>query len=119
MSYGPRTEDFSSFITAKHNMSIERLSSSQPVGSITRTGKISDEQPQTSTRSASTIAATEQTSSTQVTLSNLSASLFAESQGDSDINMERVNEIKAAIEKGTLKLDAEKIADALLKGFSR
>ncbi|MBV4413987.1 flagellar biosynthesis anti-sigma factor FlgM [Enterobacteriaceae bacterium YMB-R22] len=90
-------------------MSIERTLSTQPVAT---TGSV-----QTTMNDAKGVreASTPRTggqvkSGTQVTISDASRQMA----GSSDIDMARVTQIKDAIARGELHLDAGKIADALL-----
>lgn len=50
--------------------------------------------------------------STSVTLSDAQSKLMQ--PGSSDVNMERVEQLKTAIRNGELKMDTGKIADALI-----
>ena len=52
--------------------------------------------------------------SSQVALSTASRQLLALQEGGSDINVERVHAIRAAIASGELKIDATRIADSLI-----
>lgn len=54
------------------------------------------------------------TGSAQVALSSASRQLLALQEGGSDINVERVHAIRAAIASGELKIDASRIADSLI-----
>ncbi|XNM88215.1 flagellar biosynthesis anti-sigma factor FlgM [Escherichia coli] len=65
--------------------------------------------PVTNSRAAKTTTAS---TSTSVTLSDAQAKLMQ--PGSSDINLERVEALKLAIRNGELKMDAGKIADALI-----
>ncbi|OZI32613.1 flagellar biosynthesis anti-sigma factor FlgM [Bordetella genomosp. 1] len=52
--------------------------------------------------------------SSQVALSSASRQLLALQDGSADINVERVNAIRAAIASGQLKIDTSRIADSLI-----
>lgn len=52
--------------------------------------------------------------SSQVALSSASRQLLALQEGSSDINVERVHAIRAAIAAGELKIDPSRIADSLI-----
>ncbi|WP_144641627.1 flagellar biosynthesis anti-sigma factor FlgM [Bordetella genomosp. 13] len=52
--------------------------------------------------------------SSHVALSSASRQLLALQEGGSDINVERVNAIRAAIASGELKIDTSRIADSLI-----
>lgn len=53
-------------------------------------------------------------SSSQVALSGASRQLLALQEGGSDIDVERVAAIRAAIASGQLKIDPSRIADSLI-----
>ena len=55
-----------------------------------------------------------ETGSAQVALSSASRQLLALQEGGSDINVERVHAIRAAIASGELKIDPSRIADSLI-----
>ena len=54
------------------------------------------------------------TGSSQVALSSASRQLLVLQEGGSDINVERVHAIRAAIASGELKIDPSRIADRLI-----
>lgn len=87
-------------------MSIDRTSPLKPVSTV-QTRETSDSQAQKVRLEKSTTA-----NSTSVTLSDAQSKLMQ--PGSSDINMERVEQLKTAIRNGELKMDTGKIADALI-----
>ncbi|CBG87904.1 flagellar biosynthesis anti-sigma factor FlgM [Citrobacter rodentium] len=87
-------------------MSIDRTSPLKPVSTVQP--RETSEAPVQKARQEKTSAAT----STSVTLSDAQAKLMQPGAGD--INMERVEALKTAIRNGELKMDAGKIADALI-----
>jgi negative regulator of flagellin synthesis FlgM len=87
-------------------MSIDRTSPLKPVSTV-QTRETSDAQAQKVRLEKSTTA-----NSTSVTLSDAQSKLMQ--PGSSDINMERVEQLKTAIRNGELKMDTGKIADALI-----
>lgn len=87
-------------------MSIDRTSPLKPVSTV-QTRETSDTQAQKVRLEKSTTA-----NSTSVTLSDAQSKLMQ--PGSSDINMERVEQLKTAIRNGELKMDTGKIADALI-----
>ncbi|MGY5957506.1 flagellar biosynthesis anti-sigma factor FlgM [Kosakonia sp. BK9b] len=87
-------------------MSIDRTSPLKPVSTVQQR-ETSETQTQ-KTRQEKAAA----TNSTNVTISGAQAKLM---QADAkDINMERVEQLKAQIRNGELKMDTGKIADALI-----
>lgn len=90
-------------------MSIDRTQRLQPVPTVQprETATESPLQPRKAAQTESTV------SGTQVKLSDAQARLMQ--PGTQDIDMNRVDAIKQAIRNGELKMDAGKIADALLK----
>lgn len=92
-------------------MSIDRTSPLQPLNPVQpRDG--ADAQTQKVRQNSAPAAA-----STSVTLSESQASLLE--PRSSDINMDRVEAVKAAIRSGELKMDAGKIADSLIADTRR
>ncbi|WP_459618379.1 flagellar biosynthesis anti-sigma factor FlgM [Bordetella sp. 2513F-2] len=53
-------------------------------------------------------------SSAQVALSSASRQLLALQEGGSDVDLARIQAIRAAIASGELKIDASRIADSLI-----
>ncbi|MDT3249872.1 flagellar biosynthesis anti-sigma factor FlgM [Serratia sp. root2] len=90
-------------------MSIDRTQRLQPVPTVQprETATESPLQPRKAAQTESTV------SGTQVKLSDAQARLMQ--PGTQDIDMSRVDAIKQAIRNGELKMDAGKIADALLQ----
>lgn len=87
-------------------MSIDRTSPLKPVSTV-QTRETSDTQTQKVRLEKSTTA-----NSASVTLSDAQSKLMQ--PGSSDVNMERVEQLKTAIRNGELKMDTGKIADALI-----
>lgn len=87
-------------------MSIDRTSPLKPVSTVQ--SRETSDTPLVKTRTDKAQA----TTSTSVTLSDAQAKLMQ--PGSSDINVERVEALKAAIRNGELKMDTGKIADALI-----
>ncbi|CAI0871197.1 flagellar biosynthesis anti-sigma factor FlgM [Serratia quinivorans] len=90
-------------------MSIDRTQRLQPVPTVQarETPAENQLQPRKTAQTESTV------SGTQVKLSDAQARLMQ--PGTQDIDMNRVDAIKQAIRNGELKMDAGKIADALLQ----
>ncbi|MDW5498748.1 flagellar biosynthesis anti-sigma factor FlgM [Pseudomonas lundensis] len=90
-------------------MSIDRTQRLQPVPTVQprETPAENQLQPRKAAQTESTV------SGTQVKLSEAQARLMQ--PGTQDIDMNRVDAIKQAIRNGELKMDAGKIADALLQ----
>ncbi|CAI1495268.1 Anti-sigma-28 factor [Serratia quinivorans] len=90
-------------------MSIDRTQRLQPVPTVQprETPAENQLQPRKAAQTESTV------SGTQVKLSDAQARLMQ--PGTQDIDMNRVDAIKQAIRNGELKMDAGKIADALLQ----
>ncbi|CAI0751840.1 flagellar biosynthesis anti-sigma factor FlgM [Serratia quinivorans] len=90
-------------------MSIDRTQRLQPVPTVQprETPAENQLQPRKIAQTESTV------SGTQVKLSDAQARLMQ--PGTQDIDMNRVDAIKQAIRNGELKMDAGKIADALLQ----
>lgn len=87
-------------------MSIDRTSPLKPVSTV---------QPRETSDTQATKVRLEKSktaNSTSVTLSDAQSKLMQ--PGSSDVNMERVEELKTAIRNGELKMDTGKIADALI-----
>lgn len=89
-------------------MSIDRAASLKSVATVQT--RDNTESTNTKTRAASSTAAP--VAASQVSLSG--AQLKLSSDSSQDINMARVEELKTAIRNGDLKMDAGKIADALI-----
>ncbi|UYA61064.1 flagellar biosynthesis anti-sigma factor FlgM [Pectobacterium colocasium] len=89
-------------------MSIERTQSLKPVSQVQQ--RESGDIAKTKLKQAE---AQSEVSATQVKLSDAQAKLMQ--PGTQDIDMNRVETLKQAIRDGSLKIDAGKIADALLK----
>ncbi|MBA0167907.1 MULTISPECIES: flagellar biosynthesis anti-sigma factor FlgM [Pectobacterium] len=89
-------------------MSIERTQSLKPVSQVQQ--RESGDIAKTKRKQAE---AQSEVSATQVKLSDAQAKLMQ--PGTQDIDMNRVETLKQAIRDGSLKIDAGKIADALLK----
>ncbi|ACX87647.1 anti-sigma-28 factor FlgM [Pectobacterium parmentieri] len=89
-------------------MSIDRTQSLKPVSQIQQ--RESGDIAKTKRKQAETQS---EVSATQVKLSDAQAKLMQ--PGTQDIDMARVETLKQAIRDGSLKIDAGKIADALLK----
>lgn len=89
-------------------MSIERTQSLKPVSQVQQ--RESGDITKTKRKQAE---AQSEVSATQVKLSDAQAKLMQ--PGTQDIDMSRVETLKQAIRDGSLKIDAGKIADALLK----
>lgn len=89
-------------------MSIDRTQSLKPVSQVQQRepGEVAKSK-RTQTEAQTEISAT------QVKLSDAQAKLMQ--PGTSDIDMNRVETLKQAIRDGSLKIDVEKIADALIK----
>ena len=87
-------------------MSIDRTSPLKPVSTV-QTRETCDTQAQKVRLEKSKTA-----NSTSVTLSDAQSKLMQ--PGSSDVNMERVEQLKTAIRNGELKMDTGKIADALI-----
>jgi negative regulator of flagellin synthesis FlgM len=87
-------------------MSIDRTSPLKPVSTV-QPRETSDTQAQKVRLEKSKTA-----NSTSVTLSDAQSKLMQ--PGSSDVNMERVEQLKTAIRNGELKMDTGKIADALI-----
>ena len=87
-------------------MSIDRTSPLKPVSTV-QTRETSDTQAQKVRLEKSKTA-----NSKSVTLSDAQSKLMQ--PGSSDVNMERVEQLKTAIRNGELKMDTGKIADALI-----
>lgn len=88
-------------------MSIERTSPLKPVNTVQQ--RESNETQAAKTRLEKPVTA----NSTNVTISNAQSRLVQ--SGDDDINVERIESLKAAIRNGELKMDTGKIADALIQ----
>ncbi|KYQ96417.1 flagellar biosynthesis anti-sigma factor FlgM [Serratia sp. TSA_198.1] len=90
-------------------MSIDRTQRLQPVTTVQprETPAENQLQPRKAVQTESAV------SGTQVKLSDAQARLMQ--PGTQDIDMNRVDAIKQAIRRGELKMDAGKIADALLQ----
>lgn len=90
-------------------MSIDRTQRLQPVSTVQprETPAENQLQPRKAAQTESAV------SGTQVKLSDAQARLMQ--PGTQDIDMSRVDAIKQAIRNGELKMDAGKIADALLQ----
>lgn len=87
-------------------MSIDRTSPLKPVSTV---------QPRETSDTQATKVRLEKSktaNSTSVTLSDVQSKLMQ--PGSSDVNMERVEQLKTAIRNGELKMDTGKIADALI-----
>ncbi|AUU91640.1 MULTISPECIES: flagellar biosynthesis anti-sigma factor FlgM [Enterobacteriaceae] len=87
-------------------MSIDRTSPLKPVSTV---------QPRETSDTQATKVRLEKSktaNSTSVTLSDAQSKLMQ--PGSSDVNMERVEQLKTAIRNGELKMDTGKIADALI-----
>lgn len=87
-------------------MSIDRTSPLKPVSTV---------QPRETSDTQATKVRLEKSktaNSTSVTLSDAQSKLMQ--PGSSDVNMERVEQLKTAIRNGALKMDTGKIADALI-----
>lgn len=87
-------------------MSIDRTSPLKPVSTV---------QPRETSDTQATKVRLEKSktaNSTSVTLSDAQSKLMQPSS--SDVNMERVEQLKTAIRNGELKMDTGKIADALI-----
>ncbi|QQG29990.1 anti-sigma-28 factor FlgM [Pectobacterium carotovorum] len=89
-------------------MSIDRTQSLKPVSQVQQ--RESGDVAKTKRKQAETQS---EVSATQVKLSDAQAKLMQ--PGTQDIDMNRVETLKQAIRDGSLKIDAGKIADALLK----
>ncbi|PWD66267.1 flagellar biosynthesis anti-sigma factor FlgM [Pectobacterium versatile] len=89
-------------------MSIDRTQSLKPVSQVQQ--RESGDVAKTKRKQAE---AQSEVSATQVKLSDAQAKLMQ--PGTQDIDMNRVETLKQAIRDGSLKIDARKIADALLK----
>nr|UKE84346.1 anti-sigma-28 factor FlgM [Pectobacterium sp. PL152] len=89
-------------------MSIDRTQSLKPVSQVQQ--RESGDIAKTKRKQAE---AQSEVSATQVKLSDAQAKLMQ--PGTQDIDMNRVETLKQAIRDGSLKIDAGKIADALLK----
>ncbi|WP_409307248.1 flagellar biosynthesis anti-sigma factor FlgM [Pectobacterium sp. B1J-3] len=89
-------------------MSIERTQSLKPVSQVQ-----AREQGDVSKAKRKQPEAQGEVSATQVKLSDAQAKLMQ--PGVQDIDMNRVETLKQAIRDGSLKIDVEKIADALIK----
>ncbi|WP_047710077.1 flagellar biosynthesis anti-sigma factor FlgM [Pectobacterium atrosepticum] len=89
-------------------MSIDRTQSLKPVSQIQQ--RESGDVAKVKLKQAETQS---EVSATQVKLSDAQAKLMQ--PGTQDIDMNRVETLKQAIRDGSLKIDAGKIADALLK----
>ncbi|MEH0832439.1 flagellar biosynthesis anti-sigma factor FlgM [Pectobacterium cacticida] len=87
-------------------MSIERTQPLKPVGQVQQ--RESADVVKTKRKQSEA-----QVSATQVKLSDAQAKLMQ--PGTQDIDMNRVEILKQAIRDGSLKIDAGKIADALIK----
>ncbi|KFX07963.1 flagellar biosynthesis anti-sigma factor FlgM [Pectobacterium betavasculorum] len=89
-------------------MSIDRTQSLKPVSQVQQreSGDVAKTKPKQAE-------AQSEVSATQVKLSDAQAKLMQ--PGTQDIDMNRVETLKQAIRDGSLKIDAGKIADALLK----
>ncbi|MBY6258928.1 anti-sigma-28 factor FlgM [Phytobacter diazotrophicus] len=87
-------------------MSIDRTSPLKPVSTV---------QPRETSDTQATKVRLEKSktaNSTSVTLSDAQSKLMQ--PGSSDVNLERVEQLKTAIRNGELKMDTGKIADALI-----
>lgn len=87
-------------------MSIDRTSPLKPVSTV---------QPRETSDTQATKVRLEKSktaNSTSVTLSDAQSKLMQ--PASSDVNMERVEQLKTAIRNGELKMDTGKIADALI-----
>ncbi|MCL6350120.1 flagellar biosynthesis anti-sigma factor FlgM [Pectobacterium polaris] len=89
-------------------MSIDRTQSLKPVSQVQQ--RESGDVAKTKRKQSE---AQSEVSATQVKLSDAQAKLMQ--PGTQDIDMNRVETLKQAIRDGSLKIDAGKIADALLK----
>ncbi|WP_233980553.1 flagellar biosynthesis anti-sigma factor FlgM [Pectobacterium versatile] len=89
-------------------MSIDRTQSLKPVSQVQQ--RESGDVAKTKRKQAE---AQSEVSATQVKLSDAQAKLMQ--PGTQDIDMNRVETLKQAIRDGSLKIDAGKISDALLK----
>ena len=87
-------------------MSVDRTSPLKPVSTV---------QPRETSDTQATKVRLEKSktaNSTSVTLSDAQSKLMQ--PGSSDVNMERVEQLKTAIRNGELKMDTGKIADSLI-----
>ncbi|MBW7984767.1 flagellar biosynthesis anti-sigma factor FlgM [Enterobacillus tribolii] len=89
-------------------MSIERTSPLPPINPIQ-----SRENAEIAAPKSRNASLPPNTDAAQVTLSDAQSRLMR--SGPQDINQKRVDEVKAAIERGELEVDTGKIADALLR----
>lgn len=90
-------------------MSIDRTQPLQPVSTV-QTRENNESGSSKLRQSASSAKSTE--SGAQVSLSSAQSQLMQ--PGSEDINVARVEQVKAAIRNGELKMDTGKIADALI-----
>ncbi|MCS3433586.1 flagellar biosynthesis anti-sigma factor FlgM [Klebsiella sp. BIGb0407] len=88
-------------------MSIDRTSALNPVSSVQH--RETNDNPALQNSPEKSLS----TNSTSVQLSDAQAKLMQPSDGD--INLDRVEALKAAIRNGEVKMDTGKIADALLQ----
>ncbi|MDX5630698.1 MULTISPECIES: flagellar biosynthesis anti-sigma factor FlgM [unclassified Brenneria] len=89
-------------------MSIDRTQPLKPVSQVQQREPGEVSKPKRKQTEAQT-----EISATQVKLSDAQAKLMQ--PGASDIDLNRVETLKQAIRDGSLKIDVEKIADALIK----
>jgi negative regulator of flagellin synthesis FlgM len=85
-----------------------------PVSSTAQSASQKNAQSASSTASTSAAKST-QSAGVAVTVSTLARTLGASSRGEAaDVDMEKVNSVRAAIQKGTFAVNPEAIADKLL-----
>lgn len=93
-------------------MSIDRTQPLKPVSTV-QSRDNNDAQTAKMRTAATPVKASESSTAAQVSLSNAQAELMK--PGSQDINTARVEQLKTAIRNGELKMDAGKIADALIQ----
>ena len=98
-------KDYAGALVLKINPSFAK-GSLQPAADSARSGR--------SAGKAQTADVASGRSGTPVALSSTARHLSQLSHSDGDINLVRVNEIRNALEQGTLKINPERIADGLI-----
>ena len=96
-------------------MKISQPSDHPVAASTTAASSSAKSGPAASTLAKTTASKSTQSAGVAVSVSTLARSLEASGQGEApDVDMEKVNSVRASIAQGTFKVNAEAIADKLL-----